>query len=71
MTILRGAFSSLDTRDGRADWEIAATAVAMATWHGRAAHCPICGSPTVPMQGAGRGVALPTESSTTPERIPR
>jgi NAD+ diphosphatase len=51
MAILRGAFSDLREPERRRDWELGATAVAMATWHERAAHCPLCGSATETING--------------------
>jgi NAD+ diphosphatase len=51
MTLLWGAFRDLREPAPRLDWELGATAVAMATWHERAAYCPVCGSPTEPING--------------------
>jgi NAD+ diphosphatase len=51
MTSLRGAFRDLRAPESRRDGELGATAVAMATWHERAAHCPLCGSATEPING--------------------
>jgi NAD+ diphosphatase len=51
MAILRGAFRDLREAEPRRDWELGAAAVAMATWHERAAHCPLCGSATEPING--------------------
>ena len=51
MTILRGAFRDLREAEPRRDWELGAAAVAMATWHERTAHCPLCGSATEPING--------------------
>ncbi|HEX7590112.1 MAG TPA: NAD(+) diphosphatase [Demequinaceae bacterium] len=51
MVPLRGAFADLDDEAARGDRELATTAVAMATWHERAAHCPLCGTATEPREG--------------------
>jgi NAD+ diphosphatase len=51
MTLLRGAFWDLREAAPRRDWELGATAVAMATWHERAAFCPVCGAPTESING--------------------
>ena len=51
MAPLRGAFVDLDDDAAAADRELATTAVAMATWHERAAHCPMCGSATESREG--------------------
>jgi NAD+ diphosphatase len=62
MTVLRGAFRNLREPEVRGDWELGATAVAMATWHDRAAYCAVCGSATEAINGgwarrcAGDGV---------------
>lgn len=37
--------------DGARDRELAATAVAIATWHANHPRCPMCGDPTVPAMG--------------------
>jgi NAD+ diphosphatase len=51
MVPLRGAFVDLDDEVARADRELATAAVAMATWHERAVHCPLCGTATEPREG--------------------
>jgi NAD+ diphosphatase len=51
MVPLRGAFADLADDSARTDRELATTAVAMATWHERAAHCPLCGGATEPREG--------------------
>jgi len=44
------AFAARGT-DGARDRELAATAVAIATWHANHPRCPICGDPTTPAMG--------------------
>ena len=51
MVPLRGAFADLDDEAEGVDRELATTAVAMATWHERAAQCPMCGSATETREG--------------------
>ncbi len=51
MVPLRGAFADPADPSARADRELATAAVAMATWHERAAHCPVCGSATEVREG--------------------
>jgi NAD+ diphosphatase len=62
MVPLRGAFVDFDDDSARADRELATTAVAMATWHERAAHCPLCGSATEPREG-GWSRRCPTDGA--------
>ncbi len=51
LTPLRRSFTMLSGPHAAADRELAATAVAMATWHERAAYCPICGATTESING--------------------
>ncbi len=51
LTPLRRAFALFSGGAVARDRELASTAVAMATWHERAAYCPLCGSPTEPIAG--------------------
>jgi NAD+ diphosphatase len=50
-TPLRRAYVTFEGDDVATDRELASTAVAMATWHERAARCPLCGSPTESASG--------------------
>jgi len=48
---LRRAFLAFDEEHAATDRELASTAVAMATWHERAARCPLCGARTESASG--------------------